>query len=208
MSNYVGCEFTRFAWPSNSAIWWRHNPKGQRKSTPLSLSGYQLLEAWITISLRLPFNNIVRQKNQFSVTQVCWLVLVWRCTPNFWPAARPLPAAPPPGGGVILHSHKRQHYYANNMLCQLGRGGGGSRQYQGMQFMYDCKILQLQSYVPTANRIIGQSQSTKIDANNVLPSFMMRLSSRTRQQRRTVPFASYQCQYNCYVVLHFHPQLY
>ena len=109
---------------------------------------------------------------------------------------------------MILHSHKRQHYYANNMLCQLGRGGGGSRQYQGMQFMYDCKILQLQSYVPTANRIIGQSQSTKIDANNVLPSFMMRLSSRIRQQRRAVPFASYQCQYNCYVVLHFHPQLY
>ena len=118
--------------------------KGQRKSTPLSLSGYQLLEAWITISLRLPFNNIVLQKNQFSMTQVC--CLVWRCTPNFWPAARPLPA-----GGVTLHSHKhkRQHYYANNMLCQLGRGGGGSRQYQGMQFMYDCQILQLQSYVPT-----------------------------------------------------------
>ena len=114
--------------------------------------------------LAAPF-NIVRQKNPFSVTQVCWLV--WRCTPNFRPAARPLPAAPPPGGG-ILHSHKRQHYYANNMLCQLGRGGGGSRQYQGIQFMYDCQILQLQSYV--------QSLANKANARKMVQTMCWRVS--------------------------------
>jgi Zn finger protein HypA/HybF involved in hydrogenase expression len=42
-----------------------------------------------------------------------------------------------------------------------------------------------------ANGIIGQS--TKNRANNVLPSYMMHLSSRTHRLRRTVLFASYQC---------------
>ena len=66
-------------------------------------------------------------------------------------------------------------YYAINELRQLRHGWGGRHQSQGMHVMYACQILQ--SYVPCANGIIGQS--TKTHANKVLPSYMMRLSSRT-----------------------------
>ena len=59
---------------------------------------------------------------------------------------------------------------------------------------------------PIANGIIGRS--TKKSVNNVPPSYTTRRCSRTLRPRRTVPFASYQCQRDCYLVRHFHLRLY
>jgi hypothetical protein len=45
---------------------------------------------------------------------VWWLV--WGCTPNFRPAARPLPAAPPPGGGGYC-THTRDNITMQIICC-------------------------------------------------------------------------------------------
>ena len=66
------------------------------------------------------------------------------------------------------------------LLRRVRQGGGGA----SLKICKSCMLSNIAT--PNANTSIGRS--IRNSANNMLPSCAMRLSSRTRRPRRTVPF--------------------
>jgi len=79
-------------------------------------------------------------------------------------------------------------------------GGGGQAGTQDLKYVCSSSIA-----TPNVKGIIGRR--IRNNANNAPPSYATRRCSRTHRRRRTVPFASCQCQYFWYVVFRFHPRL-